>query len=84
MSMQLILGRELSLSQCFQMEYRLSQRFFGSNDFREGVRAVLIDKNGAPPRWNPSTIDMVERTLVDQYFASLGEYEWSPPIIMNC
>ncbi len=63
------------------MEYRLSQRFITSNDFREGVRAVLIDKNGAPPTWHPSSIDMVEKTVIDQYFTHLGEYEWSPPPI---
>ncbi len=61
------------------MEYRLSQHFVTANDFREGVRAVLIDKNGAPPTWYPSSIDMVEKTVIDQYFAPLGEYEWSPP-----
>ncbi len=78
--MQLRMGRELSLAQCFQMEYRLSQRFITSNDFNEGVRAVLIDKNGGPqPNWHPSTIDAVETTSIDEYFAPLGEYEWSPP-----
>jgi enoyl-CoA hydratase len=44
--------------------------------FYEGVRAVLIDKDGAPA-WNPASIEDVKPEMVNAYFANLGERELS-------
>ena len=60
------------------LEYRLAARMILRADFAEGVRAVLVDKDGAP-RWNPATPEGVSPEMLDAIFAPLppGE-EWTP------
>lgn len=41
-------GKGLSLMDVLRMEYRLSQRCMENNDFYEGVRALLVDKDNTP------------------------------------
>ncbi len=60
----------LTLEECLQMEFRLALRFMQSNDFFEGVRAALIDKD-RQPRWQPNTIDDVAVSDVEPYFRPL-------------
>lgn len=62
----------LDLRRCLAMEYRLALRVLGSHDFREGVRAALIDKD-RNPHWQPSALAGVGD--VAAYFATLGENE---------
>ncbi len=69
---QLREGRALDLKACLAMEYRLALRVLPRHDFREGVRAALIDKDRAP-RWQPSSLAGVGE--LDAFFASLGENE---------
>ncbi len=60
------------------MEYRIGSRVVRRHDFLEGVRAVIIDKDNAP-QWNPSTVEAVTDTLLDDIFAPLSaEEEWTP------
>lgn len=47
-ALQLAEGAKLDLAECLKMEYRISQRFMEGDDFYEGIRAVLIDKDNAP------------------------------------
>jgi enoyl-CoA hydratase len=65
-------GRNLDLKQCLAMEYRLAMRVLPSHDFREGVRAALIDKD-RNPKWQPSSLAAVGN--IDMFFASLGADE---------
>uniref|UniRef100_A0A8C2JIR1 3-hydroxyisobutyryl-CoA hydrolase n=1 Tax=Cyprinus carpio TaxID=7962 RepID=A0A8C2JIR1_CYPCA len=51
-------GERMSLQEVLVMEYRLSQACMRGNDFYEGVRAVLIDKDQSP-KWKPSTLSGV-------------------------
>ena len=67
-------ARALDLRQTLSIDYRLACRFLEGNDFREGVRAVLIDKDGKP-RWNPRTLKDVSTDMVDDYFAPMGADE---------
>jgi len=67
-------GKTLSLHECLKMEYRAGSRRVMSADFREGVRAALIDKDGAP-RWNPGRLADVKEADIAGYFASLGGNE---------
>ena len=62
----------LDLKQCLAMEYRLALRVLGGHDFREGVRAALIDKDRSP-KWRPSAL--AEVGDVDAYFVPLGADE---------
>jgi enoyl-CoA hydratase len=59
-----------SFADNMRMEYRLALRISGMPDFREGVRAILIDKDNAP-KWQPSTLESVSDDLLNQIFAAL-------------
>ncbi|MDP3532659.1 MAG: enoyl-CoA hydratase/isomerase family protein [Alphaproteobacteria bacterium] len=64
---QIILGKNLDLKKGLEMEYRLSQSFMNENEFFEGVRALLIDKD-QKPIWQPSKLDDISAQQVDTYF----------------
>jgi enoyl-CoA hydratase len=57
-----------------RMEFRIASRILAGHDFFEGVRAVLVDKDGAP-KWRPATLGEVTDEAVESYFASLGNNE---------
>lgn len=60
------------------MEYRLAVRLSAAHDFAEGVRALLVDKDG-DPRWSPATLEAVDEERLEALFAPLvGEEEWRP------
>ena len=68
---QLRRGASLDFDAAMVMEYRLSQAFMAGHDFYEGVRAVVIDKDGAPA-WAPDSLAAVTPELVESHFAPLG------------
>ena len=63
-----------SLEQCLVREYRAALEVFASDDFREGVRAAVIDKDRSP-RWSPPRIEDVTPEMVAPYFAEIGTDE---------
>jgi 3-hydroxyisobutyryl-CoA hydrolase len=67
-------GGSLSLAEVLKMEYRLVRRCCEDSDFYEGVRAVLIDRDNAP-KWNPATLEQVDKDILDRYFSKLPESE---------
>jgi len=69
-------GKDLDFEECMRMEYRLSQHVMAANDFFEGVRAVVVDKDQAPA-WRPGRLSDVADSDIDAYFAPLGERELS-------
>eukprot|EP00088_Acartia_fossae_P066896 TRINITY_DN8314_c0_g1_i1.p1 TRINITY_DN8314_c0_g1~~TRINITY_DN8314_c0_g1_i1.p1 ORF type:complete len:390 (+),score=55.79 TRINITY_DN8314_c0_g1_i1:42-1172(+) len=65
-------GKKLkTLGECLNMEHRLVTRCCENDDFYEGVRALLIDRDNKP-KWNPSTLEGVSEELVDSYFKPLA------------
>jgi enoyl-CoA hydratase len=59
-------------------EYALAGRVVRTHDFREGVRALLIDKTG-DPQWEPAAPEDVTDEMLDVLFAPLPESEaWTP------
>ena len=59
-------------------EYALAGRIVRTHDFREGVRALLIDKDNNP-QWDPPTPEQVDEEMLDVLFAPLPEREaWAP------
>jgi enoyl-CoA hydratase len=74
---QLRVCRSLPYPEVAVLEYRLSQHITALPDFREGIRAVLVDKDQRP-RWNPATLVEVRDEDVEACFAPLGEEEWRP------
>lgn len=60
-------ARDLTLKQALDQEYTIAVHALRSHDFREGIRAQLIDKDRSP-QWNPSSVEKVDPHLVAQYF----------------
>ena len=59
-------------------EYALAGRVVRTHDFREGVRALLIDKDNNP-RWDPSKPEEVDDEMLEVLFAPLPDREaWTP------
>ena len=59
-------------------EYALATRVVRTHDFREGVRALLIDKDNEP-KWDPPTPAEVTDEMLDELFAPLPENKrWTP------
>jgi enoyl-CoA hydratase len=63
-----------TLEECLVREYRAALAVFASDDFREGVRAAVIDKD-RNPKWSPPRIEDVTPEMIAPYFASLGADE---------
>jgi len=62
----------MNLGDVLRMEYRLTQRCMEDEDFYEGIRAMLIDRDNSP-RWSHSEPADVPKDLVDRYFSMLSE-----------
>lgn len=72
---QLREGRVMSeFRENMRMEYRIGARLVCTENFHEGVRAVLIDRDNASA-WKPRSLDAVSPDLVDRFFEPLGENE---------
>jgi enoyl-CoA hydratase len=67
-----------SLEECLVREYRAALEVFASDDFREGVRAAVIDKD-RNPKWSPPRIEDVTPEMVAPYFAEIGADELKFP-----
>jgi enoyl-CoA hydratase len=66
------------LRDTLKLDYRLALRCLEDNDFYEGVRAALIDKDGEP-RWRPSKLEAVTDGMIKLYFSSLGKGDLDLP-----
>ncbi|XP_076119813.1 3-hydroxyisobutyryl-CoA hydrolase, mitochondrial isoform X1 [Alosa pseudoharengus] len=71
---QLEHGASMTLQEVLVMEYRLTQACMKGQDFYEGVRAVLIDKDHSP-KWKPGTLEEISEQSVEDGFKSLGEHD---------
>ncbi|HVP83763.1 MAG TPA: enoyl-CoA hydratase/isomerase family protein [Rhizomicrobium sp.] len=65
-------GAKLEFDDCMRMEWRMVNRVIAGHDFYEGVRATILDKDGAP-KWNPADLPSVAQADVDAYFAPLDK-----------
>jgi enoyl-CoA hydratase len=66
--------RNLDLRHVLIQDYRLAVKFLIGNDFKEGVRAVLIDKDNEP-NWHYDSIIEVGDEEIEKYFGHLGAQE---------
>jgi enoyl-CoA hydratase len=67
-----------SFAEEMKAEYALAGRIVRTHDFREGVRALLIDKTG-DPQWEPAAPEEVTDEMLDVLFAPLPDSEaWTP------
>jgi enoyl-CoA hydratase len=65
-------GEKNSFNSCMRTEYRLTTRFLEAQDFFEGIRAAIIDKDQTP-HWMPATLADVSTEEVKKYFAPLHQ-----------
>ncbi len=66
---QLQRGKNWSLGQVFRQELVMVVQCAHHPDFREGVRALLIDKDNQP-RWTFSSVEEVPAEYVQEFFTS--------------
>ena len=71
---QLRTGRRLDLRAALKLEYRLAAEFMAGDDFYEGVRAMLIDKDHAP-NWQYKELIEISDDIVDGYFRDAQEHD---------
>lgn len=64
--------QSLSLEECLQREYIAALQVFVSDDFLEGVRAAVIDKD-RNPKWSPAQLAEVTPEIVARYFDASGK-----------
>lgn len=69
---QLDLGRTMDLRSCLRMEYRMAVHCLIDSDFKEGVRALLIDRDQSP-KWKPTTLGEVTEQQVERFFGALPD-----------
>ena len=60
-------GRHNELAACLDMELNIVAHLTRSADFREGIRAAVIDKD-RKPQWAPSSLADVSDAAVEDYF----------------
>ncbi len=61
-------ARHQSLAETFRMEFTASLHCCAEPDFREGIRALLIDKDKTP-RWNPATREQATAQWAQRFLA---------------
>lgn len=71
------MGSKLSLKECLKLEAVLTYNIMmnSSHDFKEGVRALIIDKD-MKPKWNPKVLHDIKEEDLDKIFAPIpAEFE---------
>lgn len=71
---EIALARDLSFEECLAMEYRIVSRILRHEDFYEGVRSVLVDKDNAP-QWTPKRIEDLDPAVIAEHFEPLADRE---------
>ena len=74
---QLASSKGKSLGECFQMELGMSVRCGEVGEFQEGIRALLIDKDGAP-NWQFKTLEQIPDELVESFFVQRWDHDSHP------
>lgn len=68
-------ARGLGLDETLAQEYRVALRSLAGPDFREGIRAQVVDKD-RNPQWRPRVLSEVQAHDVERYFSRWGRENW--------
>lgn len=71
-------GAGIELEQALVLEHRIIRHLLAGDDFYEGVRSVVIDKD-RNPHWRFASLDQISETEVERYFERLGAAELALP-----
>lgn len=63
-------ARAQDFDQLIELDYVIARHFMRGDEFFEGVRAMLIDKDKIP-QWQPASVAEVSETAVSRYFEPL-------------
>lgn len=63
-----------AVEQALDHEYRYAYRAVDLHDFREGVRALIVDKDGLP-KWRPARLTDISLQDAEALFAPIGDNE---------
>ncbi|CAG8762774.1 1872_t:CDS:2, partial [Racocetra persica] len=61
-------GKNMVITDCFKMEYKLAQKFLEKSDFARGVKHLLVDKKKTPPKWDPPSLEEVFDVDIDEFY----------------
>lgn len=67
-------GVGMSFEEAMLTEFRLCTRVMRGHDFYEGVRSIIVDKDGKPA-WKPATLDAVDPAWIAAAFEPTGGAE---------
>ncbi|KAI3754653.1 hypothetical protein L1987_54440 [Smallanthus sonchifolius] len=73
-------GRSQKLEHCLAREHLVVSHLLlrtVNDDFYEGPRAMLIDKD-KKPQWSPSTLELVNEEMVSKCFSVIDDEDWQP------
>lgn len=68
----LIRAENMGFDAAIEQDYRIARALVARDDFVEGVRAVLIDKDNAP-EWKPGSIGEIDRETIAAVFRPDGK-----------
>ena len=64
--------RGYTFHELMNTEFILSQKLVRGHDFKEGIRAAVIDKD-QQPRWQPSGLNILLDTMIEEYFTPMPD-----------
>ncbi|XP_024959031.1 3-hydroxyisobutyryl-CoA hydrolase 1-like [Cynara cardunculus var. scolymus] len=73
-------GRLQKLDECLAREHLVVSHLLRrtvNDDFYEGPRAVLIDKD-KKPKWSPSKLALVDQEMLSKCFSMIDDEDWQP------
>ncbi|KAL8223033.1 hypothetical protein R6Q57_020432 [Mikania cordata] len=78
-------GRSHKLDQCLVREHLVVSHLLRrtvNNDFYEGPRAMMIDKD-KNPQWSPSKLELVSEEMVSKCFCMIEDEDWLPLLLKS-
>jgi enoyl-CoA hydratase len=65
-------AKDTQLKTSLQREFEAAHAVLASNEFYEGVRAAVVDKD-RKPQWSPATLPEVTEAILEKYFSQTAE-----------